>query len=661
LDTFKTGHVILGKYEVVDVLGKGGMGRILAARDLKLDRLVALKFLLPALCDKPDLVSRFEREARTAARIQNPHVATVYGVDAVDGAPFIVMECLSGRDLSAVIRERGQLPIAEAADLLLQACEAVAEAHALGIVHRDLKPGNLFLTETPDRDPVLKVLDFGISKTTTADDVSLTAGTAMLGSPVYMSPEQFEAARSVDARSDVWSLGVVLYEMLTGTVPFKGDTIPNVWAAIRRGRYAELSSCREDIPPALERMLSETLVVDRKRRLPSVEAFASRLAPFGTDAARATFEQIHRIGWRAKPVSRAVEKSAAIDWPVGTGAETKDTAGALARSQAPTLPASRRWVGWSAFGAMAGAAAVFGILAHRGAFTRSTRSAASAAPGVPIGAAEAACERGDGAACNSAGQRYALGEGVTKDERRAFERYKRACDLKLAVGCVNLGSLLFDGDGVLKDETLGAHLFSQGCEAGVPKGCWNLSVAYARGRGVPKDPTESFAYAERACTGGARVGCVGMAVARLTGEGVTKDVKGGLTELDAMCRQGETAACEMIISLYAKGLGTDIPADTLRSRTAAAKGCDGGSETACKVEALLAAMDSAAIRTAQANALSQRKCDQGDLVGCAMLGKNLVDGIGTRVDRVKGTALLQRACEGHVPEACEKLAPMAGR
>ena len=450
----------------------------------------------------------------------------------------------------------------------------------------------------------------------------------MLGSPVYMSPEQFEAARSVDARSDVWSLGVVLYEMLTGSVPFKGDTIPSVWAAIRRGRYAKLSRCRNDIPPALERMLSETLVVDRKRRLPSVEAFASRLAPFGTGAARASFERIHRIGSRAKPVSKAVEKSAAIDWPVGTGAETMDTRAALARSQVFTQPSARRWLRWSALGAVAGATVILGILAHRGAFTRSTRSAASAVPSVPIETAEAACERGDGAACNSAGQRYALGEGVPRNDTKAFERYERACDLKLAVGCVNLGGMLFDGDGVLKDETLGAHLFSQGCEAGVPKGCWNLSVAYARGRGVPKDPTESFAYAKRACKGGARIGCVGVATAKLTGEGVTKDVKGGLTELDALCRQGETAACEMIISLYAKGLGTDIPADTLRSQMAAAKGCDAGSETACKVEALLAAVDFAAIRSAQNHARFQTECDKGDSSAAPCSARTSSTGLG---------------------------------
>jgi hypothetical protein len=187
----------------------------------------------------------------------------------------------------------------------------------------------------------------------------------------------------------------------------------------------------------------------------------------------------------------------------------------------------------------------------------------------------------------------------------------------------------------------------------------NVSIAYADGRGLPKDPAQSFAYAERACAGGALVGCVRIATAKLTGDGVPKDVKGGLTQLDAVCKQGEKAACEKVISLYAKGLGTDIPADTLRSQMAATKECDAGSEIACKVQALLATLDSTAIRAAQANAGFQANCDKGMLVGCAMLGKDLVDGIGTGVDRVKGTALLQRACAGHVAGACEKLATMA--
>jgi serine/threonine-protein kinase len=661
LDTFDIGDVILDKYEVTGILGKGGMGRVLAARDRALDRPVALKFLLPALRDRPDIVSRFEREARTSARLHNAHVASVYAVEKVDGAPFIVMEYLRGRDLSSVIGARGRLPVAEAVDLLLQTCEAVAEAHALGVVHRDLKPGNLFLTETPEGTPILKVLDFGISKTTATDDVSLTAGTAVLGSPAYMSPEQFESARSVDARSDVWSLGVVLYEMLTGAVPFTGDAIPQVWAAILRGSYARLSDRREGIPPALEATLAEALAVDRNKRLPGVEAFAAKLAPFGTDDARSSYARIQRIAARALPVPEAAREAADIDWPVGTGVETMGTASALVKSQPVTRPSARRWVAWSALGVAACAAVGLGLVAPLMAHAPTLAPSASASP-TPSSPADTAtaCDKGDAAACNRLGVRYARGDGVTRDETKAFALYKRACDRKLAVGCVNVGSMLFDGTGVLKDETLGAHMFSQGCEGGAPGGCLNLSVAYAGGRGVPRDAAESVAYAERACSGGALAGCARIAMAKITGEGVAKDVTGGLAQLDAVCKQGETTACDEVIGLHAKGLGADIPADSLRTRRAAAKGCDAGSGTACEVQEALATVDSTGTTAAQANAMFQTNCDKGMLVACAMLGKDLVDGIGTSVDRVKGTALLQRACAGHVAAACEKLAAMGG-
>ena len=196
MDTFKPGDVILDKYKVTGILGQGGMGQVLAAHDDALDRAVAIKFLLPALRDRPDSVSRFEREARTAARIQNEHVARIYSVEKLDGVPFLVMEYLSGQNLATVLRERGHLPVPEAVDFLLQASEAVAEAHTLGIVHRDLKPANLFLTTT-NGVSILKVLDFGISKTAATDDVSLTGHAAVLGSPVYMSPEQFEGGRAL--------------------------------------------------------------------------------------------------------------------------------------------------------------------------------------------------------------------------------------------------------------------------------------------------------------------------------------------------------------------------------------------------------------------------------------------------------------------------------
>src|SRR5438552_2214501 len=205
------GTVLQGKYQVGRLLGRGGMGVVVAARHLLLDTDVALKFLLTT---EPGVVERFSREARAAARLQSEHVGRVLDVGALpDGSPFMVMEYLAGEDLSQVLA-RGPLSVTDAVDYLLQACEAIAEAHALGIVHRDLKPANLFLAQRAHGRSMVKVLDFGISRGgATASRLTLT-GTGVLGSPQYMSPEQWTEARAVDARSDVWSLGVVLYEMI---------------------------------------------------------------------------------------------------------------------------------------------------------------------------------------------------------------------------------------------------------------------------------------------------------------------------------------------------------------------------------------------------------------------------------------------------------------
>src|ERR1019366_3515963 len=233
----------------------------------------------------------------------------LYAVMA-DGVPFMVMEYLTGEDLAPVLRRRGPLPAAEAVDLLLQACEAVADAHNLGIVHRDLKPANLFVTTSADGLPSVKVLDFGISKSTSLGDLSVTATAAVVGSPLYMSPEQLASSRTVVARADVWSLGVILYEMLAGTTPFAGESFATLSAAILRGTYTPVSELRPDCPAPLEEAIAETLARDRGARLPTVAAFAARIAPWASEAGRASCERIERIAARPPPPSEPGEGDA---------------------------------------------------------------------------------------------------------------------------------------------------------------------------------------------------------------------------------------------------------------------------------------------------------------------------------------------------------------
>jgi serine/threonine-protein kinase len=303
------GDVLAGKYRVERVLGAGGMGIVVAAHHLQLDEKVALKFLLPNALLNPEAVQRFTREARAAAKIKNEHVARVTDVGELEnGSPYMVMEYLEGRDLSSWLGTRGALPVELAADFVLQACEALAEAHVLGIVHRDLKPANLFCLERPDGSVCIKVLDFGISKVLGADGVeaasAMTKTTAFLGSPLYMSPEQLQHSRGVDTRTDIWALGVILYELIAGRVPFDAQVVTELIIKIATQPSPPLRQVRPDAPLALETLLARCLEKDRDLRFQTVGELALALREFASPRGRISVEGIVGTLGRAGGASR---------------------------------------------------------------------------------------------------------------------------------------------------------------------------------------------------------------------------------------------------------------------------------------------------------------------------------------------------------------------
>jgi serine/threonine-protein kinase len=296
----RPGEVLADKYRIEQVLGQGGMGVVVQATHLHLDERVAIKFLLPAALQNEEAVARFAREARAAVKIKSEHVARVIDVGTLGtGCPYMVMEYLSGGDLSQLIQQRGPLPVEEAVDYILQASEALAEAHALGIIHRDLKPANLFATRRADGSACIKVLDFGISKVTglggSGADLGMTRTTAVMGSPLYMSPEQMASTRNVDARTDIWSLGIILYELLAGQVPFIADTMPQLCAMVLQQNAPPLRNVRPDAPEGLQAALARCLEKDASRRFANIAELAAALSPFASRGGRNSVERISRV------------------------------------------------------------------------------------------------------------------------------------------------------------------------------------------------------------------------------------------------------------------------------------------------------------------------------------------------------------------------------
>jgi serine/threonine-protein kinase len=332
----KQGEVLAGKYEVESVLGAGGMGVVLAARHLTLGHKVAVKFLLPEVAKRqPEAVERFLREARAATQLKSEHVARVMDVATAEGgAAYLVMEFLEGRDLARVLREDGQLSIAAVVDYTLQAGEALAEAHARGIVHRDLKPANLFLTRGVDGSPLVKVLDFGISKAPVQGERGITRTDAIMGSPGYMSPEQIISAKNVDQRSDVWGLGIVLYELTSGLPPFDGDNIATLSAQIVTETPKPVAELRPEVPKALSDVIATCLEKEPQRRFGSMAELSAALAPFASPASAHLAERIRRMAGAASiAFAPTIQASAAESRALRAEAATARASSASARTE----------------------------------------------------------------------------------------------------------------------------------------------------------------------------------------------------------------------------------------------------------------------------------------------------------------------------------------
>ena len=310
----REGDLIGGRYKIERCLGGGGMASVYRATHVGLDQPVAVKVVSPLIREVPGIVSRFMREARSATRLKGEHIVRVFDVGtADDGAPYLVMELLEGRDLGELLDEGFRPNVEQAVDYVLQACEALAEVHGLGIVHRDLKPANLFVTRGADGLTCIKLIDFGISRVDSPllpkDSVALTNPEVVMGSPRYMPPEQMESAAAADSRSDIWGLGAILYELLVGNAPFDGESLFDIYAAAVRSPPPAPSSVRPELPEELDEVLLKCLRVDPSDRYVDVAELAVALAPFGDENAATRAESIARVLDASRARGQGVDES----------------------------------------------------------------------------------------------------------------------------------------------------------------------------------------------------------------------------------------------------------------------------------------------------------------------------------------------------------------
>ncbi len=363
----REGDLLAGKYRVDRLLGFGAMGVVVAAHHVHLDTRVAIKLILPAMLSNPEVVRRFAREAKAAAKITGEHVARVLDVGALEtGAPYMVMELLDGLDLAQWLESHGPLPIDQAVDFILQATIAVAEAHGVGIVHLDLKPSNLFCVRRPDGRPSIKVLDFGISKVASGrgPSAAVSKSTSIAGTPLYMAPEQMVPSKKVDLRADIWTLGLILFELLTGQSPFQATTLPRVCSRIATGTPDPIRAFRPGVPAALEAVIFKCLEKSPGERYQNVGELAAALLPFGSKRASVLVEQTLGI-IKSAGLSAGARAESAPSTSAPRDPAALESVPPLSRS-APPLGAP--WVRWAA---IAVSVLVLLLAATIGAFRRS--------------------------------------------------------------------------------------------------------------------------------------------------------------------------------------------------------------------------------------------------------------------------------------------------
>lgn len=664
-------------------LGRGGMGVVWLALHRTLGVHVAVKVLEVAPAVSQEARARFLREARASARVDSVHVVRVSDMgQAPEGEPFLVMEYLRGHDLKDQLQNHGPLSLAQTAIVLDQVCDALDRAHALGIVHRDLKPANIFLVAGSRL--FVKVLDFGVAKLD--GDMSLTATDALMGTPYYMSPEQFVSPRSVDHRSDLWSLAVVAYACVTGRLPFQGDAVGAIALAVHSSDFRLPSTLIPSLPGAIDAWFQRALSPDRERRFQSARELSAMFSA-------AVSQQP-----AAEPTSAPIPTSTAVlsvgPPPAQTIAQAPTLPGLAQRttplSTSTKPPRSTRWLAWTTVMLLvAGAASATWLLAIRPRMSGARSSARPTAVAPPCvasslpderaleacdalcnaGTASActilgdrlstdpqllddaraltayrrACDAEDGAACNSAARLVARGRGAPKSRTDAAELYRKGCDHASALACSNLAEAHTRGVGVARDPARAFALRTRGCDSGVMADCTELAVLHFKGQGTARDVVRAGALFKQACDGGSLAGCAALAMAHETGRGATKDHTTAVALAKRACAANELQGCAVLAEI---AFVERTPDDDARALAYLVPACEAQDDDACRFLGYKYQVGYGVLRDeARAARLYQTACDLDDMVACHNLGTMYWRGAGVAQDFARAIALLRRACD----------------
>jgi serine/threonine protein kinase len=384
------GQIIEGKYRIVRLLGEGGMGAVFEGENIRIQRRVAIKVLHPAFTANADVTERFQREAQAAGRIGNDHILEVLDLGTLqDGSHFMVLEYLDGETLSSRVKSLGRLMPRQAAPLIEQVLAGLSAAHEAGIVHRDLKPDNIFiLKKKAGHSDYVKIIDFGISKfqPLAGDGMKMTSTGAVMGTPYYMSPEQASGSRNADARSDLYAVGVILYECVTGRVPFDGETFNQLMFKIVLSDPPPLNEIVPDLDPAFASIVLKAMARDVEHRFQSAQAFADALTEWSEKGTSVSVPPPTAQATRQQLASVPGLSTSAIIAPAVTAAKPQGTIGTFATSQVGVAPAKNTVVMAAVAGGVALAAIIGGILVFHGSGSSNGANANAAASGANIAA-----------------------------------------------------------------------------------------------------------------------------------------------------------------------------------------------------------------------------------------------------------------------------------